>query len=65
MKGKRKGSEKLGRRDSHRLFLDRIIEKYTATPSRDPDIVDYSLRPTKEQLAREQIDHLSSTVPGA
>lgn len=34
--------------------LDRIIEKYTATPRHDPDLVDYSRRPAKEQSRRKR-----------
>jgi len=33
--------------------LDRIIEKYTATPREDPEFVDYALRPAKPRSRRQ------------
>jgi hypothetical protein len=43
------------------IFLDRIIDKYSGTPQYDPDFVDYSMRPTREEMAEEQIDHITRT----
>ena len=41
------------------FFLDKIIDKYSATPENDPELVDYSLRPTREETQKEQIEHVS------
>ena len=38
---------------SAEFFLDRIIEKHTATPKQNPDFVDYSLRPEKKKSAKK------------
>ena len=32
--------------------LDRIIEKYTATPREDPEFVDYASRPERKRSRR-------------
>jgi hypothetical protein len=34
--------------------LDRIIEKYTATPRDDPEFVDYAMRPYRKLSRRRQ-----------
>ena len=36
--------------------LDHIIDKYSATPDKDPEILDYSARPTKKAIALAQIE---------
>lgn len=33
--------------------LDRIIEKYTATPREDPEFVDYAERPLRKRSRRQ------------
>jgi hypothetical protein len=37
------------RERDHAAVLDRIIEKYTATPRNDPELVNYSLQPSRRK----------------
>lgn len=39
-------------------FLDRIIEKYTATPKCDPELINYSLRPTRREAHSDQLSQV-------
>ena len=36
------------------LRLERIIERYTATPKNNPDFVNYSLRSDREEQKKEK-----------
>jgi hypothetical protein len=35
--------------DKYKLYLESIIEKYTATPTTDPEVLNYALRPPQDK----------------
>lgn len=35
--------------NSYKIYLDSIIEKYTATPKADPEVLNYALRPPQDK----------------
>lgn len=51
-------------RGNHADALDQIIEKYTATPKNDPELVDYVRRPVKQKSRRQPIRSRRGTNAG-
>ncbi len=46
-------------KDKYGCFLDRIIDKYSATPKVDPEFINYASRPTREAIRERQVDLIS------
>jgi hypothetical protein len=49
----------------HERVLDRIIEKYTATPRDDPDRINYYMRPVRKERRRRLPERRTATASNA